>query len=169
MNITNSVHSTSENDPTSIQIDVFKKLVKEVNSINGMKPIVLNASSDKQRDALAFIVDSVYLQYQDNDWNLILNDLPDRVRKWNTPPDGSEASKKILEFIDHLLEFRIKKIISNPSLSEDKKAQATAYKNLFSSIINGVLKEAKEKPVSLSGISKSFLPEWYQKKLYLSP
>ena len=117
---------TQTSDPVTLQINAFKALVGEVNHIPGMQINLLN-EVDTQRDALAFMVDAVYRQLKNTNWTLVLNDLPIKVREWNTPPDALKASSSLLSFIRNLYEGRVAEIMSKPEVSENEKNAFTRF------------------------------------------
>jgi hypothetical protein len=157
-----------QQDPTQIQIETFLALVKEVNRIPGVK-ISLNEETDLQRDALAFVVDTGYRQFKNDDWPLIMNQLPLKIQVWNTPSNAFKATSTLLEFIRHLVEYRILDMLKTPELSDSDKQYIKTLHNLYQASTASTLKNAKpDCPVYIGGVSRSLLPEWYIHKLYLT-
>lgn len=162
----NSTHFVQQ-DPTQIQIESFITLVKEVNCIPGVK-ISLKEETDLQRDALAFMVDTVYRQFKNDDWPLMMRQLPLKIRMWNTPPDGFNATRHLLKFIQHLVNYRIIEMLEAQDLPDSDKQYITALHNLYQVSTDATLKNAKPGfPIFFGGISYSLLPEWYIQKNYL--
>ena len=154
-------------DPIKCQIETFKALVDEVNCIPGMK-IDLKSEMDSQRDSLAFLVNATYNQFKDNHWATILKDLPTTVRMWNTPPDAWKASASLVSFIRNLYEGRVVEMSSKPEITTNEKERMLAILHLYSRSVDSILNNPiPGKPVNISGISHSVLPEWYINKQYL--
>ncbi len=150
------------------QIEAFKALVDEVNKIPGIH-IDLRSEVDYQRDALAFAVDACYRQFKDSNWQLALKDLPLKVRAWNTPPDATKGSIAVLQLINNFYEYRILQILNDATISAQGRENAKMVYHLYQATIASILSNPPQgKPVSLAGISPSFLPEWYKQKLYLT-
>lgn len=159
--------NVKEMDSVEAQKSTFIALVKEVNAIPGVVISVSEEREDSQRDALAFIVDSIYLQFKENNWQLVLEQLPFKIHSWNTPPDAFKATSSLLEFIRHLFEFRMLDLLKEPDLSDENKAYIEALSQLYLASIESNLKNAKPgHPVFFGGISRSLLPEWYLEKYY---
>lgn len=154
-------------DPVKFQIETFKALVDEVNHIPGMR-IDLKSESDSQRDSLAFLVNATYNQFKDDHWAVILRDLPATVRSWNTPPDAWKASASLVSFIRNLYEGRVVELSSKPEITESEKERLKAILHLYSRSVDSVLQNPSPgRPVNISGISYSLLPEWYVNRQYL--
>lgn len=155
-----------QQDPTQIQIESFIALVNEVNCIPGVK-ISLKEETDLQRDALAFIVDTIYHQFKNDDWPLMMKQLPLKVRMWNTPPNGFKATGDLLKFIQHLVNYRIIDMLEAQDLSDSDKQYIKALHNLYQVSTEATLKNAKPGfPIFFGGISRSLLPEWYIQKRF---
>ena len=155
-------------DPVKFQIETFKALVDEVNCIPGMQ-IDLKSEMDSQRDSLAFLVNATYDQFKNNHWPIILRDLPLTVKMWNTPPDAWKASSSLILFIRNLYEGRVVEMSSKPEITENERERLMAILHLYSRSVDSILQNPMPgKPVNISGISYSVLPEWYVNKQYLA-
>lgn len=154
-----------------IQIEGFLALVQAVNEIPHVH-IPLNQSRDPQREALAFVVDTIYRQFKEENWPLVLQKLPDQVREWNTPKNAVRATSSLLKFIQHLFDYRIAEIKQHAS-TEGEKEWAEGIRILYQTTTSSILKQAeqdpKDQPVNIGGIPQSLLPEWYVNKKYLEP
>jgi hypothetical protein len=157
----------SEVNQSTKQIIGFKNLINEVNKIPNIT-IDLNDSIDRQRDALAFVVDEIYRQFNDSNWELILNEFIQNIKMWNTPPNSAISTRKIVNFIKHLFESRVFFLIENEKLDEKQKVTIKNIHKLYVSNLDTILKTSPiEKPIKLGGIPITFLPEWYINKVHL--
>jgi hypothetical protein len=158
------INTVSEN--VQNQIIAFKHLVAEVNKIPGIK-IDLSSPTDRQRDALAFLVDEIYHQFKENNWQQVMQDVIQKVRQSNDPPDSLKASKEIVNFIKHLYESRTVHLLANPSIPAEQKEVIQTLFNLYATAVENLLgHSAVGKPVSLAGVPANLLPDWYQQGKY---
>lgn len=147
-------------DPIKLQVDSFLKLVNAVNEIPRVV-INLNGEDDPQRDALAFIVNSVFLQFKEFQPELGLQKLIEKVRSWNTPPASMLATASLLKLINHLFEYRVLELLKS-DLPETEKENAQALHLLYNVAVNSLLQNANpDNPIYIGGIPRVFLPEWY--------
>lgn len=161
--------SSSLNHNVPIQIEGFLALVHAVNEIPHVS-ISLNPNPDPQRAALAFVVDTIYRQFKDENWPLVLQQLPKQVREWNTPKNAIRATSSLLKFIQDLFDYRIAEI-KNHASTESEKEWAEGIRMLYQATASSILQQAeqghKETPVNIGGIPQALLPEWYLNKQYL--
>jgi hypothetical protein len=151
---------------TTNQVQAFKNLLTEVNKIPNVT-ISLTAENDRQRDSLAFVVDELYRQFNNSHWQLILQDFVQKVNEWNTAPQTSPTAE-ISKFIKHLFEARVVSLLEDNQMTEEQKNTLRHIRELYTISIDAILENTPfGKPVTLAGIPTSFLPAWYQNKLYL--
>ncbi len=150
-------------DPTQFQIKAFIDLVAAVNKIPQMV-IDLGKENDRQRDALAFVVDTIYRQFKSSNWPLALEELPVKVQGWNVSNNPREATSSLLQFIQSLFECRIAEMKKAP-LTEKEREYIDTLRNLYQTstqrVLADALREKKNAPVSLGGIPRDLLPDWY--------
>ncbi|MBA3815000.1 MAG: hypothetical protein H0X29_00450 [Parachlamydiaceae bacterium] len=155
-----------QQNPFQVQIDTFIALVNEVNQIPNIT-ISLNEENDLQRDALAFLVDTIYRQFKNENWPQMMKQLPLKIKDWNTPRNSFKATSSLLKFIQHLVDYRIIEMLKTPELSDSNKEYIKTLHNLYQVSTASILKNAQpDSAVFFGGISKSLLPEWYLRKLY---
>lgn len=159
-------HISSTPDPVAVQINTFVSLVDVVNKIPRVC-IDLNASTDRQRDALAFAVNTVYHQFQADDYSTALQGLIQRVQRENNPPDTLKTTRFLRELIQHLYESRIVMLINDEN-SPYNREYLESLRALHVCLTEISLKNSNaDQPVSFGGIEEFLLPEWYQQRLYL--
>jgi len=165
--------STSEpnyfDDCIDKKIELFENLADEVNKIEGQERIILNDPTfNPSKDALAFYIECIHRMYNDVEWSLMVDDLINKIQKYNEIPRRHEGASKATWVLDQTIQTLYQAVITEKIDLTKNKKEKEKWKSIRDIIyIMGEIKHKTHEngnPVSYEGIDRSILPKWYLDK-----